>query len=128
MVGDNQALIINDGIRSKNENLNAQDTGSSGTAQSNQLMDLNSEDIENVSILKGAAATAVYGTAGSGGVIYGGNIDDWKLEAHGLLARYYLRVVNSTIALAEAKKSFSNSSQNMAYTPSCWKRRPLVWF
>ena len=119
MVGDNQALIINDGIRSKNENLNAQDTGSSGTAQSNQLMDLNSEDIENVSILKGAAATAVYGTAGSGGVIYGRNIDDWKLEAHGLLARYYLCVVNSTIALAEAKKSFSNSSQNMAYIPSC---------
>ena len=76
MVGDNQALITNDSVRSKNENLNAQDTGSSGTAQSNQLMDLNSGDIENVSILKGAARTAVCGTAGSGGVIYGGNIDD----------------------------------------------------
>ena len=56
MVGDNQALITNDGVRSKNENLNAQDTGSSGTAQSNRLMDLNSGDIENVSILKGAAS------------------------------------------------------------------------
>ena len=69
MVGNNQALIIIDGVRVNNETLNAQGTGTAGTAQSNRLMDLNSEDIENISVLKGAAATAVYGTAGSGGVI-----------------------------------------------------------
>jgi len=69
MVGNNQALIIIDGVRSNNETLNAQGTGTAGTAQSNRLMDLNSEDIENISVLKGAAATAVYGTAGSGGVL-----------------------------------------------------------
>ena len=69
MVGNNQALIVIDGVRSNNETLNAQGTGTAGTAQSNRLMDLNSEDIENISVLKGAAATAVYGTAGSGGVI-----------------------------------------------------------
>jgi len=69
MVGNNQALIIIDGVRSNNETLNAQGGGTAGTAQSNRLMDLNSEDIENISVLKGAAATAIYGTAGSGGVI-----------------------------------------------------------
>ncbi|MGB2174764.1 MAG: TonB-dependent receptor plug domain-containing protein, partial [Flavobacteriaceae bacterium] len=69
MVGDNQALIIIDGVRSNNETLNAQGSGTAGTAQSNRLMDLNSEDIESISVLKGAAATAVYGTAGSRGVI-----------------------------------------------------------
>jgi TonB-linked SusC/RagA family outer membrane protein len=68
MVGNNQALIIIDGARSNNETLNAQGS-TAGTAQSNRLMDLNSEDIENISVLKGAAATAIYGTAGSGGVI-----------------------------------------------------------
>lgn len=68
MVGNNQALIVIDGVRSNNETLNAQGA-TAGTAQSNRLMDLNSEDIENISVLKGAAATAVYGTAGSGGVI-----------------------------------------------------------
>ncbi len=68
MVGNNQALIIIDGVRSNNETLNAQ-ANTAGTAQSNRLMDLNAEDIENVSVLKGAAATAIYGTAGSGGVI-----------------------------------------------------------
>jgi TonB-linked SusC/RagA family outer membrane protein len=68
MVGNNQALIIIDGVRSNNETLQSQ-AGTAGTASSNRLMDLNSEDIENVSVLKGAAATAIYGTAGSGGVV-----------------------------------------------------------
>ncbi|MCF6347042.1 MAG: SusC/RagA family TonB-linked outer membrane protein [Flavobacteriaceae bacterium] len=68
MVGNNQALIIIDGVRSNNETLNAQ-APTAGTASSNRLMDLNSDDIESISVLKGAAATAVYGTAGSGGVI-----------------------------------------------------------
>ena len=68
MVGNNQALIVIDGVRVNNETINAQ-SETAGTATSNRLMDLNSEDIENVSILKGAAATAVYGTAGSAGVV-----------------------------------------------------------
>lgn len=68
MVGNNQALIIIDGVRSNNETLQSQ-ASTAGTASSNRLMDLNSEDIESISVLKGAAATAVYGTAGSAGVI-----------------------------------------------------------
>jgi TonB-dependent SusC/RagA subfamily outer membrane receptor len=32
-------------------------------------MDLNNDDIETINILKGAAATALYGTAGAPGVI-----------------------------------------------------------
>lgn len=68
MVGNNQALIVIDGVRSNNNTNNAQGN-TAGTATSNRLMDLNSEDIETISVLKGAAATAVYGTAGSGGVV-----------------------------------------------------------
>lgn len=68
MVGNNQALIVIDGVRSNNETLQSQ-ASTAGTASSNRLMDLNSEDIESISVLKGAAATAVYGTAGAGGVI-----------------------------------------------------------
>ena len=40
-----------------------------GVANSNRAMDLNPEDIENVSILKGAAATALYGIEGARGVV-----------------------------------------------------------
>ncbi|MEE9363221.1 MAG: SusC/RagA family TonB-linked outer membrane protein [Cellulophaga sp.] len=68
MVGNNQALIVIDGVRSNNETLNAQGS-TAGTAQSNRLMDLNAEDIESLTVLKGAAATSLYGTAGSTGVI-----------------------------------------------------------
>ncbi len=68
LVGNNQALIIIDGVRSNNLTLNAQ-ANTAGTAQSNRLSDLNADDVESISVLKGAAATAIYGTAGSGGVI-----------------------------------------------------------
>lgn len=53
---------------------------------------------------------------GSDDVIYGGNISNWKLAAHGLLARYYLRLGDNANALAEAKKSFTSRTQNMAFT------------
>ena len=53
---------------------------------------------------------------GSDDVIYGGNIDNWKLAIHGLLARYYLRLGDNANALAEAKKSFTSRTQNMAFT------------
>jgi TonB-dependent SusC/RagA subfamily outer membrane receptor len=57
-----------DGIITNNETINAQGN-TSGTATSNRLMDLNNDDIETINILKGAAATALYGTAGAPGVI-----------------------------------------------------------
>ena len=68
MVGDNQPLIVIDGVRTNNETLLSQ-ANTAGTAASNRLMDLNPEDIESMNVLKGAAATALYGTAGSTGVI-----------------------------------------------------------
>lgn len=73
MVGNNQPLIVIDGVRTNNDannsDINANNTNTNGTATSNRLMDLNVEDIETVSVLKGAAATALYGTAGATGVI-----------------------------------------------------------
>src|SRR5690606_3015235 len=40
-----------------------------GTAIANRASDLNPNDIERVEILKGAAATAIYGARGANGVI-----------------------------------------------------------
>jgi len=68
MVGNNQPLIVIDGVRTNNETLVSQ-ASTAGTASSNRLMDLNPEDIESINVLKGAAATALYGTAGATGVI-----------------------------------------------------------
>lgn len=52
---------------------------------------------------------------GSDDVIYGGDIENWKLAVHGMLARYYLHLGDNANALAEAKLSFADASQNMAY-------------
>ena len=68
MIGNNQPLIVIDGVRTNNETLNS-GSSTGGTASSNRLMDLNNDDIENISILKGLAATALYGTAGAAGVV-----------------------------------------------------------
>jgi TonB-linked SusC/RagA family outer membrane protein len=68
MVGNNQPLIVIDGVRTNNETLQSQ-SSTAGTAASNRLMDLNPEDIESINVLKGAAATALYGTAGATGVV-----------------------------------------------------------
>jgi len=68
IIGNNQPIIVIDGVRTNNETLSSEGN-TAGTAQSNRLMDLNVNDIESMSVLKGAAATALYGTAGSTGVI-----------------------------------------------------------
>jgi len=68
MVGNNQPLIVIDGVRTNNETLLSQ-ASTAGVASSNRLMDLNPDDIESINVLKGAAATALYGTAGATGVV-----------------------------------------------------------
>lgn len=58
--GDNQPLMIVDGIRVNNN-------ASNGTV--NRLSDFNPDDIEEISILKGAAAAALYGIDAASGAI-----------------------------------------------------------
>ena len=71
---DNQPLIVVDGIIYDNSSSvvgNSAFDGSmkSATTSSNRLMDLNPEDIENMSVLKGPAAAALYGSRAANGVI-----------------------------------------------------------
>lgn len=69
---DNQPLYVLDGLpllsnRSLSESLFTSSTGQSDLG--NPLSDINPNDIENISILKGASATALYGARGANGVI-----------------------------------------------------------
>lgn len=71
---DNQPLIVVDGIIYDNTssvggNSAFDGSQSSSTTSSNRLMDINPEDIENMSILKGPAAAALYGSRAANGVI-----------------------------------------------------------
>lgn len=70
-VGNNQALFVVDGVPYNNDNTNSPDqlTGRGGYDYGNAAADLNPDDIESITALKGAAATALYGSRGSNGVI-----------------------------------------------------------
>jgi TonB-dependent starch-binding outer membrane protein SusC len=60
-------LYIIDGVFISSDNLIK--TGLGNQAQSNPLADINPDDIENVTILKDANATAIYGSLGANGVV-----------------------------------------------------------
>ncbi len=67
----NQALIVIDGTPVLNETGNSGNvtSGRGGYDYGNAAMDLNPDDIANVNVLKGAAATALYGSRASNGAI-----------------------------------------------------------
>ena len=71
ITGDNQALFVVDGVIFSNANNNTanQRTGRGGFDYGNAAADINPDDIESVTVLKGAAASALYGSQGANGVI-----------------------------------------------------------
>ncbi len=68
--GNNQPLIVVDGIPMDNSSGTSGWSGGYGvTDNGNGLSDLNTDDIEDISVLKGAAAAALYGTRAGNGVV-----------------------------------------------------------
>src|ERR1700754_1201454 len=66
----NQALFVVDGVPYDNSNQSTNNSGSQGYYDlGNAASDINPNDIESISVLKGAAASALYGSRGSNGVI-----------------------------------------------------------
>ncbi|HYE54616.1 MAG TPA: TonB-dependent receptor plug domain-containing protein, partial [Chitinophagaceae bacterium] len=75
ITGNNQALFVVDGVPYNNASgttasqTSAQRTAAGGYDYGNAAADLNPDDIASVTVLKGAAASALYGSQGSNGVI-----------------------------------------------------------
>lgn len=71
LTGNNQALFVVDGIPINNDinNTRDQQSGRGGYDYGNAAMDINPEDVESVSVLRGAAASALYGSRGANGVV-----------------------------------------------------------
>src|ERR1043166_4702219 len=83
ILGSNQPLFVVDGVPVDNStfstsNFNAPDDGggtitpggqTEGTVQTNRAADINPNDIESVEVLKGPAASAIYGARAAFGVI-----------------------------------------------------------
>ena len=71
LFGNNQPLFVVDGVPISNANTNSTDqqTGRGGYDYGNAAADINPDDIASTTILKGAAATALYGERAANGVI-----------------------------------------------------------
>lgn len=71
LTGSNQVLFVIDGIPINNLNSNnvGQTEGRSGYDYGNPVSDIDPNSIESMSVLKGAAATALYGARAANGVI-----------------------------------------------------------
>ncbi len=67
---NNNPLFVVDGVPLFGQNTDAQgDSGQGGSDVGNPLNFLNPNDIESISILKDASATAIYGSRGANGVV-----------------------------------------------------------
>jgi TonB-linked SusC/RagA family outer membrane protein len=71
ITGNNQPLFVVDGVPISNANTNTsgQQTGGGGYDYGNAAADINPDDIATMTILKGAAATALYGERAGNGVV-----------------------------------------------------------
>lgn len=91
--GNNSPLFVIDGVPVSNDNVSATgtDVGGQGTSGAkNPLNFLNPNDIESMSILKDASATAIYGSRGANGVVVittksgkgGGKEGQWNFSSN----------------------------------------------
>ncbi|EMY82079.1 TonB-dependent outer membrane receptor protein, RagA/SusC family [Psychroflexus gondwanensis ACAM 44] len=71
LTGSNQALFIVDGtpVINQNSNTAGQRSGQGGYDYGNAAADINPDDIKSINVLRGAAASALYGERAANGVI-----------------------------------------------------------
>ena len=69
ITGKNQPLIVLDGVPIRNEEVKNNDYWNDQRLRGNGLLDINPADIDNISILKGASAAALYGSEAVNGVV-----------------------------------------------------------
>ncbi|MFV0272508.1 MAG: SusC/RagA family TonB-linked outer membrane protein [Macellibacteroides fermentans] len=69
--GNNQPLFVIDGVPIEGTDFNSTDAarGAGGYDYGNLIQDLNPDDIENISVLKGPNASALYGSRATNGVV-----------------------------------------------------------
>ena len=94
-------------------------------SNSNALSGLNNDDIESVTVLKDAAATAIYGSRGSNGVIVittkkgrSGKTQVRLDVEHGITANMPLPAAGKPLSADQYKMLFNEAFVNAGYTPT----------
>jgi TonB-linked SusC/RagA family outer membrane protein len=101
MTGNTQPLFVVDGVPFDNS-VNATDSYAYNSVVSNRAFDIDPNNIESVTVLKGAAAAALYGSRASNGVIVITTKANRKTTQKGLEVRY----------------SFGYSTEKISNTPN----------
>ena len=69
LTGNAQPLFVVDGVPIDNSTINTEGSSVAGTVAPNRASDINPHDIADIQILKGAAASAIYGARAADGVV-----------------------------------------------------------
>ncbi len=124
---NNQPLFVVDGVPIDNSG-NSGNTVD-GVAESNRAIDLNPDDIESITVLKGGAATALYGIRAANGAVVittksgkntGGKIDvsfnsSLKVENVSMLPPRQNKFAQGSRDFADLYRFFGLPSSNLAY-------------
>ena len=113
LTGNNQALFIVDGVPIDNSRTNNstrnQSRGEAGYDYGSPVADINPDDIESMNILKGGAATALYGARGANGVVI---ITTKKGKAQAAGKKRFGVTINSGVIMGVVDKSTFIKYQN----------------
>ena len=97
--GNNQPLFVIDGVPIEGTDFNTSNTarGAGGYDYGNLVSDINPDDIESMTVLKGASATALYGSRASNGVVL-------ITTKHGRVQPGYGVTVSTTVGFEKVNK------------------------
>ncbi|MDG5798896.1 SusC/RagA family TonB-linked outer membrane protein [Marinilabiliaceae bacterium ANBcel2] len=113
LTGDNQPLIVVDGVPIDNfAGVENTDYWNPSADMGSGLNDINPEDIESMSVLKGASAAALYGSRAGNGVILIETKRGRQTEGLGITVSSSLGIQN-VLATPDMQSSFGQGSQGI---------------
>ncbi|WP_442265478.1 SusC/RagA family TonB-linked outer membrane protein [Tenacibaculum sp. ZS6-P6] len=115
ILGDSSPLIVLDGAIISNSAVGG---GTAGVVQQSRLNDINPEDIESISVLKGASAAAIYGTGAANGVI----VIKTKRGSKG--GKRWQVNVKSALSIDEVNREWAKQDQYGQGFPNAWLGQP----
>jgi TonB-linked SusC/RagA family outer membrane protein len=118
ITGSNQPLFVVDGVPFNSGTNNQSSFAAGGVTASSRMLDLDPNNIESVSVLKGLSATVLYGDQGRNGVILittksgGGTKKDAQIQ----LSQSYFQ--NTIASLPDYQNNYGGGFQQL--TPEAW--------
>jgi TonB-linked SusC/RagA family outer membrane protein len=116
ITGSNQPLFVVDGVPFNSDTNNDRDFADGGSSASSRFLDIDPNNIAEVSVLKGLSATVLYGEAGRNGVILittkNGNIGDLDKKFEVTVDQSFF--ANDIASLPEDQDNWGNGFHNFA--------------